>query len=79
MNAKEIQRREKIECVKILQISIPAGRVYSIKEHARKYDGQQNSLNKFILRAIDIAMLHDQEIEKEIDAAMSEYWKKPSL
>jgi len=63
-----------LSCHELVQVSIPKGRAYSIKEHARKYDGQQNSLNRFIMRAIDIAIQHDKDIEKMIDDGMSRHW-----
>lgn len=75
MDAKEIQKRERIMSVKIIQVAIPRGREYEIREHARKYDSQQGGLDRFILRAIDLCIRHDKDIEKEMDDAKNKYYK----
>ena len=55
-----------------LEARIPGGRLHEIKNHAQRYDG--GSLDRFILRAIDIAIQRDLDVEKVIDESMSRHW-----
>jgi len=64
-----------MESTEKVTVRIPKRNMAQIKKHAEKYDGQGNSLNRFILRAITNQIERDTALEAIFEMEKATHYK----